>query len=234
MHVCTADHKPRPPKRASTAAAAAPAAPSHAADGAVIARPVSPKKGGRGHAGSGGGGRDRAAAAATTVVGDPLERCIGACMRMLHAMLRSELSAPDDAATAAGSLPVEGGGGGVSGAGGGHVGGGSGGGSGGGIDASDRAKYLRMSFLEEDFGDAFGLDGSGWRDGVLREAGVDGAVEDTASATAGHLTATGIDAAVICLQECQRPDLQRGVLGVLLGLREDGPTKGFLRRELLR
>lgn len=241
VHVCTADHKPRPPRRASAAAAAP--APSHAADDAVIARPVSPKKKGGGDdgaSGGGGGGREGAAAtaAAAAVAVEPLERCIGACMRMLHAMLRSELSAPDGSAAAAGSSSLAeavaggggGGGDGVTSAGGGH--GGSGGG--GGIDASDRAKYLRMSFLEEDFGDAFGLDGSGWRDGVLREAGVDGAVEDAGSAATRQLMATGIDAAVICLQECQSPDLQRGVLGVLLGLREDGPTKDFLRRELLR
>lgn len=236
--MCSADRTPRNPRRPSTTTAAAPL-PTHAADGAVIARPVSPKKksgsgGGEEKSsanGGGGGGRGTAGA----VVGEPLERCIGACMRMLHAMLRSEHSVTDNAnasATAARSSSfVEAAGGGGSG----------GGGGGGGIDASERAKYVRMSFLEEDFGDAFGLDGSGWKDGVLREAGIDGAVQDAAAVAAGAgagapcaTTSTGVDAAVVCLQECQSPDLQRGVLGVLLGLREDGPTKNVLRRELLR
>lgn len=245
VHVCSADRTPpRKPRRTSTSAAPAAATPppTHAANGAVIARPVSPKRKG----GGGGGGEGESSTrgdgdgdgATGAVVGEPLERCVGACMRMLRAMLRSELSATDDAAATASrsSSFVEAAGGG---GGGGAIGvNGQSGGGGGGIDASERAKYLRMSFLEEDFGDAFGLDGSGWKDGVLREAVVDGALQDAAAGAGagvpGETTTTGIDAAVVCLQECQSPDLQRGVLGVLLVLREDEPTKHFLRRELLR
>lgn len=213
VHVCTADRTPtRAQKRPSTSPA-----PSHAADGSVIARPVTPKNTRGSGFGDGSSGSDGGAA------GEPLDRCIGACMRMLHAMLRSELS--DDVQAASSFIEAAGGGDRV------------GGGGARGMDASERAKYVRMSFLEEDFGDSFGLDGSGWKDGVLREAGVDGAVEDpgsavTAAAAAGK--ADGVDAAVVCLQECQSPDLQRGVLGVLLGLRKDGPIKDLLRRELLR
>ncbi|CAB1115756.1 unnamed protein product [Ectocarpus sp. CCAP 1310/34] len=227
VHVCTADRAPpRAQKRPSTSAAPPAASPSHAADGSVIARPVTPKsKRGSGFrdgsSGSGGGGGSGGAA------GEPLERCVGACMRMLHAMLRSELS--DDVQAASSFIEAAGGGD--------RAPGGALGSRG--MDASERAKYVRMSFLEEDFGDSFGLDGSGWKDGVLREAGVDGAVEDpgsevTAAAAAAAGEADGVNAAVVCLQECQSPDLQRGVLGVLLGLRKDGLIKDFLRRKLLR
>ncbi|CAM9336477.1 unnamed protein product, partial [Ectocarpus fasciculatus] len=203
VHVCTADRARRAQKRPSTsapAAAAAAAAPSHAADGSVIARPVTPKNK-RGSGGFGGGSSGSGGAA-----GEPLERC--AASSFIEAA-----GGGDRAAAGGGALA-------------------------GGMDASERAKYVRMSFLEEDFGDAFGLDGSGWKDGVLREAGVDGAVEGPGSAATAAAAAAGeadgVDAAVVCLQECQSPDLQRGVLGVLLGLRKDGPIKDFLRRELLR
>lgn len=223
MHVCTADRAPpRAQKRPSTSAPPA-AVPSHAADGSVIARPVTPKSKrgsgfGDGSSGSGGGGGGGAAA------GEPLERCVGACMRMLHAMLRSELS--DDVQAASSFIEAAGGG---DRAPGGAL-------ASRGMDANERAKYVRTSFLEEDFGDSFGLDGSGWKNGMLREAGVDGAVEDPGSAVTAAAAgeADGVNAAVACLQECQSPDLQRGVLGVLLGLRKDGPIKDFLRRELLR
>ncbi|CAM9595051.1 unnamed protein product, partial [Ectocarpus sp. 13 AM-2016] len=205
VHVCTADRAPaRAQKRPSTSAPPAAAAPSHAADGSVIARPVTPKSKrgsgfGEGSSGSGGGGGGGAA-------GEPLERCAASSF--------IEAAGGGDRAPG-GALGSRG------------------------MNASERAKYVRMSFLEEDFGDSFGLDGSGWKDGVLREAGVDGAVEDpgsavTAAAAAAAGEADGVNAAVVCLQECQSPDLQRGVLGVLLGLRKDGPIKDLLRRELLR
>lgn len=175
----------------------------------------------------------------------PLERCVGACMRMLRAMLRSELSSLDSAASSlllSGESP--------GGVGGGVSGGGSRNGGGASGLGSDSSVYNQMPFLEEGFGDGFGLDGNGWRDGgdVLREA-AGGVAEDAARAAvhgpdggggegagvgvgvAGAM-AVGIDATVVCLQECQSPDLQRGLLGVLLGLREE--RSGSLRRELLR
>lgn len=180
----------------------------------------------------------------------PLERCVGACMRMLRAMLRSELNSLDKAASgggggAAASSPSEesptiGGPGAV---GGGNHSGGGGGASG---LRSDSSVYNQMPFLEEGFGDGFGLDGAAWRDGgdVLGEAAGGGAEDAARAAALGAgggggagstvaVMAVGIDATVVCLQECQSPDLQRGLLGVLLGLREERST-GLFRRELLR
>ncbi|CBN78887.1 conserved unknown protein [Ectocarpus siliculosus] len=208
LHVCTADRAPaRAQKRPSTSAPPAAAAPSHAADGSVIARPVTPKSkrgsgfgdgsSGSGGGGGGGGGGGAAAGGAARAAASSFIEAAGGGDRAPGGALASR-----------------------------------------GMDASERAKYVRMSFLEEDFGDSFGLDGSGWKDGVLRDAGVDGTVEDPGSAVTAAAAAAGeadgVNAAVVCLQECQSPDLQRGVLGVLLGLRKDGPIKDFLRRELLR
>lgn len=261
VHVCTssATRSKRRSSRlqaaaavAASAAARASARPECAPDGAVICRPVSPKR--ASVAGEAGGEGNRAALAAKK---DPLERCIGACMRMLQAMLSSELAVPpqankasvvsvkdgDHAGVASSSSP---GGGAAGGSGGGGGGGGSGGGSGGeghgstegsrdslsaGTGLLSGEAYSQLPFLEGGFGDGMEAPESGTgggREFPGGEGGEAGAGVGGAESSSGG----GIEASVVCLQECHSYELQRGLLEVLLGLRDDRPVA--LRRELLR
>lgn len=157
-------------------------------------------------------------------------------MRMLKAMLVSELSSPQNlpeafsspsrnetAGSAVGSAgPASAGPEGV-----------GGGGQGSDSHPHDKAFYGHMPFLEG-FADGFDIGGGGGSEGMepnMRSPGVGGGVGGMSGASAAGVVA-GIDAAVVCLQECQSMELQRGILGVLLELRKEKP--GLLRRQLLR
>lgn len=252
VHVCTASQS-RSSKRSSTSVSPPPSSlPPLAADGRVIARPVSPKKADRRVAGGGGGG---GGGSTTTTAVQPLERCIGACMRMLQAMLRSELTSPEasaatadggagssslsSSAAAAASLNA------VSGTAASARGEAYAGVAGSRGDPGLRgvaSMYGQMPFLEGGgFGNVLELGVGGEGQGAIsamHEGGGGGVVaaeyggEVGAGGAREWGVATGIDAAAVCLQECQSPDLQRGLLKVLLGLREERPR--LLRRELLR
>lgn len=232
----------------STSTTVTPTPPSHSAEGLVIARAVSPNT--KVRKSGGGSGRDSAGGvSAAAAVAEPLGRCIDACMRMLQAMLRSELTSPDNT-LAASFLESTGGAAGVGGEENGFANSGGGGGGSfsgnnnrvGGSDYSDTAVHNQVAFLEGGFGDGFDLGGSGWKDGggggggaTLRAASSAGGVAQGEARVAGIAalaTPTGVNATVVCLQECQSADLQRGLLGVLLKLRGERP--GLLRRELLR
>lgn len=232
VHVCTS-RPTRSPKRSScakpnAAAASATAASTlnatYAADGAVICRPVSPIN--KAAAGSGGECNDaKETTTTTTTMKEPLERCIGACMRMLQAMLSSELSPTDlasaslasfspspDPTAAATSTGVE------------TSGQNHRDSSSTGAEVLSGEVFNQMPFLEGGFGDGLEMGGGG--------AGDARDVEEGDGQGGGAVGGGGIDAAVVCLQECQSPDVQRGLLAVLLGLRDERPTP--LRRELLR
>ena len=176
-------------------------------------------------------------------------------MRMLRAMLLSELVSPQAPSGAFSPSPFllypeaagsshAGASRGAAAAFGKPEGGAGAGGQGGDPSLHDRAFYGQMPFLEGGFGDGFDLGGSGWREGVdparapegkVGGAGAtaaDGEGRGASGGVSGVTVAAGIDAAVMCLQECQSQELQRGLLEVLLGLRVEKPS--LLRRQLLR
>lgn len=234
VHVCTSSAV-RFSRRASRTSMAKSASPDTAPDGAVICRPVSPRR----H----DGGEQSKPTATTKPL---LERCIGACMRMLRVMLSSELSSSPPAANASSGSspatdadqlgvlnPAAGGiaGGGAGGAGADGVGGGHGARdsltAGAGVFSAET--YSQLAFLEGGFGDGFDVsDGAG----KVRDA--QGAEGDHGGIAGGGAEASGggIEATLVCLAECHSHVLQRGLLEVLLGLRDERPTA--LRRELLR
>lgn len=259
VHVCTASQS-RSSKRPSTSVSPPPSSlPPLAADGRVIARPVSPKKADRRGAGGAGGGVGGVGGSTTTTAVQPLERCIGACMRMLQAMLRSELTSPEASAATAGggagssSLSASAATAALNAAPGtavtaaaasarGEAYAGVAGSRGDPGLRGVASMYGQMPFLEGGgYGNVLELgvgdEGQG-AISAMQEGGGGGVAaadyggEVGVGGVRGGGVATGIDAAAVCLQECQSSDLQRGLLRVLLGLREERPR--LLRRELLR
>lgn len=222
VHVC--NPSTRNTRRSSASANLPPQRP----DGRVIARPVSPKRSGVG---------SDASAAIQEQQQQALERCVSACMRMLKAMLVSELSSPQNAPEAFSSPSrneVTGSAVGSSGAATVGTEGVGGGGQGGDPHHHDKTFYGQMPFVEGGFGDSFDIGGGGGSEGMepsMRSPEVGGGAGGVSGASAVGVVA-GIDAAVVCLQECQSMELQRGILGVLLELRKEKPS--LLRRQLLR
>lgn len=219
VHVCS------PSTRNTRRSSASANLPIQRSDGRVIARPVSPKR-------SGGG--SGASAEFQEQQHQALERCVSACMHMLKAMLVSELSSPQNAPEAfpspsrnevAGSVAGSSAAADTEGVGRGGLG-------------SDphhhKTFYGHIPFVEGGFGDGFDIGGGGGSEGMepsIRSPEVGGGAGGMSGASAVGVVA-GIDAAVVCLQECQSMELQRGILGVLLELRKEKP--GLLRRQLLR
>lgn len=215
VHICTA-------AAGKSSATARLSTKSSTVSQAVVDGRVSPSKGGSAGAG--------AAAVVATPTG-PLQRCVDACMRMLQAMLRAELTSPDKGALLSASLAsVEGG----------RTRHGSSFRDYYSTSLRDGSVYGDMPFLEGGFGDGFDVDGGGFNEGEGDKRAGDEATDSASgvkSAPGGKSPAVtastaGMNAAVVCLQECQSLDLQRGLLRVLLGLREERPN--LLRRALLR
>lgn len=202
----------------------------HNADGAVICHPVTPTSSEKGFGQGFNGNADNSeknASSTTATTKEPLERCVGACMRMLQAMLRAELlrspcaimsESPLARAALVGETFETG------------IGAGGGGGS---LHRESfpltTDPFSQMPFLEGGFVDSImEVDSSA----IVGGGGNALDVEDGDGAGCGGGRGTGLDAAVVCLQECQSVELQRGLLDVLLGLRDEASAP--LRRELLR
>lgn len=237
VHVCTSAHSS--PNHTRAAAKRPSPARTYAVDGAVICCPVMPvKSDGGSNSGDGENTSNNKPPKAATAR-EPLERCIGACMLMLRAMLSAELlrspinigitgASAGESASAVTLSPAEAAAAAAA--------------SGGALEAATAAyvgreslsaggahdAYGQMPFLEGGFGDVVDLSDTRGSAGAGR--GSEDA-EGGGRGNSGHGQG-GLDAAVVCLQECQSPILQRGLLRVLLGLRDEAAAP--LRHELLR
>ncbi|CAM9884573.1 unnamed protein product, partial [Sphacelaria rigidula] len=104
----------------------------------------------------------------------------------------------------------------------------------GGTAAAAADTFNQLAFLEGGFGDIMDVgDGQGGAEGDC-EGGPEGGggAGGYWGGALGGGRGSGLDAAVVCLQECNSSILRRGLLRVLLGLRDEVAVP--LRRELLR